>query len=61
MSLMCCFSSCPTHRRTWVDDPALVALAVAHGRILRLDRIWLGRKTNDDWREWIYLSIMEYL
>lgn len=47
--------------RAWTNDTPLVALAVAHGRTLGLDRIWSPRKTHDDWREWIYLSIMDHL
>lgn len=36
-------------------------MTVANARLLGLDRIWTPRKTHDDWREWIYLSIMDRL
>ena len=44
---------------SWTNDPFIVAMAVAQGRLSGLSRIWGYRKSHDDWREWIYLSIMD--
>ena len=46
---------------TWTNDGTLTALAMAHARRLGLDHIWDRRKMHDDWREWVYLAIMDYL
>ncbi|XAO26259.1 hypothetical protein I312_105094 [Cryptococcus bacillisporus CA1280] len=41
---------------TWTNDTIYAGLAVAHGRMMGLDR---QRRTHDDWREWIYIVIMD--
>lgn len=46
--------------RTWTNDPALACLSVGQARLLSLDRV-LVRRQHDDWREWIYISIMDKL
>jgi len=45
---------------TWSNDGALACLVIGHARNLGLDRL-NSRKTHDDWREWVYLSIMDHL
>jgi hypothetical protein len=46
--------------RTWSNEPSLTCLAVGQARNLSLDRV-LVRRAHDDWREWIYISIMDKL
>ncbi|ORX39447.1 hypothetical protein BD324DRAFT_332943 [Kockovaella imperatae] len=46
---------------TWTNDCALISLAMAQARLLGLDRIWDRRRSHDDWREWVYLAIMDHL
>lgn len=47
--------------RTWTNDSSLASLAISNGRLQGLDRIWSAAKSHDDWREWIYLTIMDHL
>lgn len=44
---------------TWFCDLPLAAMAISHARAIGLDRIRSARKTPEDWREWIYLSLMD--
>lgn len=46
---------------TWVNDPSLAALAVAQARTVGLHRVFQARRTHDDWREWIYIAIMDQM
>ncbi|KAK4683437.1 hypothetical protein P7C73_g6828, partial [Tremellales sp. Uapishka_1] len=46
---------------TWTNDPSLAALAVGEAKNSGLDKISTTRKSHDDWREWIYLTIMDQL
>lgn len=46
---------------TWTNDSSLASLAISNGRLQGLDRIWSAVKSHDDWREWIYLTIMDHL
>ncbi|WVF67314.1 hypothetical protein IAT40_002065 [Kwoniella sp. CBS 6097] len=45
---------------TWVNDPTYATLAVAQARLIGLDKLFHHRRTHDDWREWIYLIIMDH-
>lgn len=47
--------------RTWTNDSALACLAIGQARMQSVDRIMAPRKSHDDWREWIYLSLMDKL
>lgn len=47
--------------RTWTGDHALAALAIAEARRQGIERILTTRRSLDDWREWIYLSLMDKL
>jgi hypothetical protein len=47
--------------RTWTNDTALGCLSLGQARMQGLDRIYTPRKSHDDWREWIYLSLMDKL
>lgn len=47
-----------THHSTWVSDSALACMTVGHARAMSLDRI-NAKRSHDDWREWIYISIMD--
>lgn len=46
--------------RTWLNDTALAALTVGLARRQEHDRL-LPRKTQDDWREWIYVFILDHM
>ncbi|WVW86370.1 hypothetical protein I302_108415 [Kwoniella bestiolae CBS 10118] len=46
---------------TWINDPTYAAVSIAQARSAGLDRLFAARKTHDDWREWIYLVIMDHL
>ena len=46
--------------RTWLNDTALAALTVGLARRQEHDRA-LSRKTQDDWREWIYVFILDHM
>ncbi|WWD03957.1 hypothetical protein V865_002015 [Kwoniella europaea PYCC6329] len=46
---------------TWINDPTYSAISIAQARSAGLDRLFAMRKTHDDWREWIYLVIMDHL
>ncbi|ORY31646.1 hypothetical protein BCR39DRAFT_87706 [Naematelia encephala] len=46
---------------TWTNEPTLALLAIGHARVLDLDKLHAPRRTHDDWREWIYASIMDHL
>ncbi|WVQ78974.1 hypothetical protein IAT38_001066 [Cryptococcus sp. DSM 104549] len=43
---------------TWTNDTTLAGLAIAQARAMGLHH---PRRTHDDWREWIYLVIMDHL
>jgi hypothetical protein len=47
--------------RTWTSDSALGCLALGQARMQGLDKIQTPRRSHDDWREWIYLSLMDKL
>jgi hypothetical protein len=46
--------------RTWKNDTALATLTVGLARRQEHDRL-LSRKTQDDWREWIYVYILDHM
>ena len=46
---------------SWSNDPTLACLTIGHARSSGLDRIYSPRRSLDDWREWIYLTIMDQL
>ncbi|RXK40818.1 hypothetical protein M231_01877 [Tremella mesenterica] len=46
---------------TWSNDTKLTSLTMSHARNQGLDRVLLTRASHDDWREWIYLAIMDQL
>lgn len=55
-----CISSVPRLTdSTWFGDLSMAGLAMSHARALGLDKIRNPRKTPEDWREWIYLSLMD--
>jgi hypothetical protein len=56
----CAWQPLMRYHRTWTNDPALACLSVGQARLLSLDRV-LVRRQHDDWREWIYISIMDKL
>ena len=37
----------------------MAAMTIAHARSLGLDKVKSGRRTHDEWREWIHLAIMD--
>ncbi|OCF34257.1 hypothetical protein I316_04210 [Kwoniella heveanensis BCC8398] len=45
---------------TWINDPTYAALAISQARLIGLDKLFHHRRTHDDWREWIYLIIMDH-
>ena len=53
------FTSSQLTVRTWFGDHSMAALTMSHARGLGLDRIRGPRKTPEDWREWIYLCLMD--
>ncbi|WVR09585.1 hypothetical protein IAU60_006655 [Kwoniella sp. DSM 27419] len=46
---------------TWINDPTFAALAIAQARVAGVDKLFHPRRNHDDWREWIYLIIMDHL
>ncbi|WWD19831.1 hypothetical protein CI109_104298 [Kwoniella shandongensis] len=46
---------------TWTNDHLFAGIAISQARSLGLDKIHLPRRSHDDWREWIYLVIMDHL
>ncbi|WWC64796.1 uncharacterized protein I303_107409 [Kwoniella dejecticola CBS 10117] len=46
---------------TWINEPVYAAVAIAQARSAGLDKLNAPRKNHDDWREWIYLVIMDHL
>ncbi|WRT70030.1 uncharacterized protein IL334_007023 [Kwoniella shivajii] len=46
---------------TWINDPSYAALSIAQARLEGMDRLYQPRKNSDDWREWVYMVIMDHL
>ncbi|KAK8853402.1 hypothetical protein IAR55_004108 [Kwoniella newhampshirensis] len=46
---------------TWINDQSFAGLAISQARSLGLEKVHHPRRTHDDWREWIYLVIMDHL
>lgn len=47
--------------RTWTADHSLAALAIGEARRQGIERILATKRLLEDWREWIYLSLMDKL
>ena len=47
--------------RMWSKNTTLACLAIGLARTSGLNRISSPLRTQDDWREWIYLTIMDQL
>nr|XP_019010520.1 uncharacterized protein I206_04991 [Kwoniella pini CBS 10737]OCF49301.1 hypothetical protein I206_04991 [Kwoniella pini CBS 10737] len=46
---------------TWINEPVYAAVSIAQARSAGLDKVFGPKKNHDDWREWIYLVIMDHL
>ncbi|WWC91905.1 uncharacterized protein L201_006855 [Kwoniella dendrophila CBS 6074] len=46
---------------TWINEPLYASISISQARSAGLDRLSFPRKHHDDWREWIYLVIMDHL
>ena len=59
------YDLCPSKRskltnRTWLNDTALATMTVGLSRRHEQDRLH-ARKSQDDWREWIYVFILDHM
>jgi hypothetical protein len=55
------FERFPANASTWTGDHALAALAIGEARRQGIERILSSKRSLEDWREWIYLSLMDKL